>query len=232
MAAILILALPAIALASHQFSDVPTSSPFHTNISHLVESGITAGCGSGKYCPKSEVNREQMAAFLTRGLGRTALDSNEINFNQASSVYLASVRVSTGGATGGAGFVKLSANVSAVTEEPGLCPCHAFAYIQEISTGAVTSDSVVPMVDNGDGFVSGNGGIEWVFRAPSNVNRTYALAVDLVTAGTPVSSDGDLIGMLTAEYIPFGSTGGDTLGLTQVEPQTIGEPRPNKRQAP
>ena len=65
----LVLALaaaPAIVLASHQFTDVPTSNPFHGNIARLVDTGITAGCGSGKFCPKSAVTREQMAAFLVR----------------------------------------------------------------------------------------------------------------------------------------------------------------------
>jgi len=68
--AILVTALLAfpmgIALASHQFSDVPDSNPFHDDIDALVDSGVTLGCGGGKYCPKAYVNREQMAAFLNR----------------------------------------------------------------------------------------------------------------------------------------------------------------------
>lgn len=64
--AIIMLAVPAIVLASHQFSDVPASNPFHADIDALVDSGVTAGCGGGKYCPKAEVTREQMAAFLNR----------------------------------------------------------------------------------------------------------------------------------------------------------------------
>ena len=62
-----VLAFPmGIVLASHQFSDVPNSNPFHNDIDALVDSGVTAGCGGGKYCPKSAVTREQMAAFLNR----------------------------------------------------------------------------------------------------------------------------------------------------------------------
>jgi hypothetical protein len=64
-----------IALASHQFSDVPTSSPYHGDIDALFDSGVTTGCGGGKYCPKEGVTREQMAAFLNRlgalGPGKT-----------------------------------------------------------------------------------------------------------------------------------------------------------------
>ncbi len=62
-----VLAFPmGIVLASHQFTDVPNSNPFHNDIDALVDSGVTAGCGGGKYCPKSAVTREQMAAFLNR----------------------------------------------------------------------------------------------------------------------------------------------------------------------
>jgi S-layer homology domain len=61
-----VLAFPIWALASHQFSDVPDSNPFHGDISALADSGVTAGCGGGKFCPKDLVTREQMAAFMNR----------------------------------------------------------------------------------------------------------------------------------------------------------------------
>lgn len=54
------------ALASHQFSDVPTSYQFHNSIDAIADAGITTGCGGGKYCPNGLVTRGQMAAFLNR----------------------------------------------------------------------------------------------------------------------------------------------------------------------
>ncbi len=54
------------ATASPDPADVPNSNPFHADIDALVDSGVTAGCGSNRYCPKSNVTREQMAAFLNR----------------------------------------------------------------------------------------------------------------------------------------------------------------------
>jgi len=63
----LVLGIPlGVALASHQFSDVPSSNPFHADIDALVDAGVTSGCGGGKYCPSAYVTREQMAAFLNR----------------------------------------------------------------------------------------------------------------------------------------------------------------------
>lgn len=38
------------------------------DINRLAESGITGGCAADRYCPRSNVNREQMAAFLYRAL--------------------------------------------------------------------------------------------------------------------------------------------------------------------
>lgn len=62
-----LLALPiANVFASHSFTDVPTSSPYHNAIAAISNAGITSGCGGGKYCPKSLVTREQMAVFLDR----------------------------------------------------------------------------------------------------------------------------------------------------------------------
>lgn len=61
------MALPsAISLASHQFTDVPASSPYHGDIAAIRDAGVTTGCGGGRYCPKDTVTREQMAAFMNR----------------------------------------------------------------------------------------------------------------------------------------------------------------------
>jgi hypothetical protein len=48
------------------FPDVPCSSPFAPWVQELVARGITAGCGSGLYCPTAPVTREQMAVFLLK----------------------------------------------------------------------------------------------------------------------------------------------------------------------
>ena len=49
------------------FSDIG-GSPFYDDIVWLVEAGITGGCGSGRFCPNSQVSRQQMASFLVRAL--------------------------------------------------------------------------------------------------------------------------------------------------------------------
>ena len=62
----LAILLPASALALvSPFSDTD-GNPFLNNIIAMANSGITTGCGGGKFCPKGNVTREQMAAFLNR----------------------------------------------------------------------------------------------------------------------------------------------------------------------
>jgi hypothetical protein len=55
--------------ASATFADVPTSHVFFRYIEALADSGITAGCGGGNFCPDQAVSRGQMAVFLAKALG-------------------------------------------------------------------------------------------------------------------------------------------------------------------
>ena len=48
------------------FTDVPTTYWAAAWIKQLVAEGITAGCGTGTYCPEAPVTRAQMAVFLVR----------------------------------------------------------------------------------------------------------------------------------------------------------------------
>ncbi|HEU4391915.1 MAG TPA: S-layer homology domain-containing protein, partial [Blastocatellia bacterium] len=51
---------------SQRFIDVPPSHFAYAFIDDFAARGITAGCGSGRYCPDDFVNRGQMAVFLVR----------------------------------------------------------------------------------------------------------------------------------------------------------------------
>jgi hypothetical protein len=55
--------------SSATFSDVPVAHPFFQFVEALAASGITAGCGTGIYCPDSPLTRGQMAVFLAKALG-------------------------------------------------------------------------------------------------------------------------------------------------------------------
>jgi subtilisin family serine protease len=57
--------------SSQRFNDVPPANVFYNFIDRLAELQITLGCTPDHlmYCPSDPVKREQMAAFLLRGLG-------------------------------------------------------------------------------------------------------------------------------------------------------------------
>jgi hypothetical protein len=67
VAALAVVAAPAIAQNCVGFTDVPASSPFCPSVEWMKNRGITLGCGAGTtYCPNDAVSRLGMAAFLQR----------------------------------------------------------------------------------------------------------------------------------------------------------------------
>jgi uncharacterized repeat protein (TIGR01451 family) len=58
--------VPANALVSVDFLDVPPENGFHDFVNTVARNGVTAGCGAGIYCPGAAVNRAQMAVFLLK----------------------------------------------------------------------------------------------------------------------------------------------------------------------
>jgi hypothetical protein len=75
MAAFLVRALDLTQNTHSGFTDVPADSTFADDIGKLATAGVTRGCNppaNDRFCPKDNVSREQMAAFLTRALDLTA----------------------------------------------------------------------------------------------------------------------------------------------------------------
>lgn len=54
---------------SSSYSDVPTNHAYFQHIEALKASGITGGCGAGKFCPDAPVTRAQLAYFMSKALG-------------------------------------------------------------------------------------------------------------------------------------------------------------------
>ncbi len=58
--------------SAQTFSDVPLDHWAYDFVESLAASGITSGCGGGRYCPDDPVTRAQMAVFLERGINGSA----------------------------------------------------------------------------------------------------------------------------------------------------------------
>ena len=82
------------------FSDIG-GHPFEANILWLANSGITGGCGGGRFCPDQRVTREQMASFLARALDLPAAASDHF-VDDESSIHEENInRLAESGVTGG-----------------------------------------------------------------------------------------------------------------------------------
>ncbi len=69
VAAFALFLVPAAAIAAGGFTDVEDDSVFIADIQWMKDNGVTAGCNpptNDKYCPKNNVTREQMSAFMHR----------------------------------------------------------------------------------------------------------------------------------------------------------------------
>jgi hypothetical protein len=84
MAAFLQRALDLPAVSGDHFVD-DNSSQFEGAIESLVNAGITSGCGTNRFCPRSPVTRGQMAAFLQRALNLPLASGNHFTDDNGSS---------------------------------------------------------------------------------------------------------------------------------------------------
>ncbi len=69
MASFLVRAFQLEQEQSNTFADVDAGNPHFADINGLATAGITAGCGTDRFCPTLNTTRAQMATFLARALG-------------------------------------------------------------------------------------------------------------------------------------------------------------------
>jgi hypothetical protein len=74
-----LLNVPAVAVATHLFTDVADGSTHAAGIHYLAEGGITAGCTPTTYCPTDGLTRAQMGTFLHRASGNAPGTAASVN---------------------------------------------------------------------------------------------------------------------------------------------------------
>jgi hypothetical protein len=84
------------AYASHTFTDVPDTNPFHDEIDWLTQKGITTGFGDGTYRPGNPVTRQAMAAFLNRLDNGSPIELEPNNSIATADLYATQAGVVTG----------------------------------------------------------------------------------------------------------------------------------------
>lgn len=223
----LMLALPVMVSASHQFTDVRTSHTFHTAISRLYGARLTTGCSSTRFCPGANVTRGQMAAFLNRGLGRSAGEWGATgiadDWAALNDNVLGAIDLLHGGAPGGTGHVLVTASASAYSKLADTCPCELGLWLVNADTGEESSGSFQtitnvagPPDEDTNSWYAASASVSYLFTVPSGVTHTYLLGMYIRPTTAPT---GDVAGAewnLTAVYVPFGGGGGNpSLTTTQ-----------------
>ena len=215
MGALAVAVAAGTVMASHDFTDVPDSHPFHAEISNLVGAGITGGCNIGLYCPDSPVTRAQMAAFLGRGLGRAARANGMTTVlpgvagDYGPFVTLATLTISVPGTTG-TQFVNLQGEAALFTNSTRALACsQAIAcsiHLYLFDGPAQVAESFIRISADGSG---GSVPVSAVVAAPAGTSRTYTLQARTfsMNPNTAVAVLTRLIGTT----FPFGGTGGATL---------------------
>ena len=217
----LMLALPVVVSASHQFSDVPTSHTFHAAIDRAFDARLTTGCSATRFCPNANVTRGQMTAFLNRGLGRGALSVGGTGLADDWATFdngvLAAVDLVHGGAPGGTGFVQVTASASAYTTLAGVCPCELAIWVVNENTAEESAGSFQVITDipapPDEGLVEwyeGTSSVNYLFTVQSGVTNTYLLGAIIRPTTVPSGEVAGAEWNLTAVYLPFGATGGNT----------------------
>jgi|GEM_PF-5895337 len=205
----LIVAMPVLVSASHQFTDVPTSNTFHTSINNLYGARLTGGCSTGKFCPGANVTRGQMAAFLNRSLGRAVSDAGYGSeyWAELDDLVAGEVTLKTGGGTGGTAYVWVHGDFSGWTDEPGICPCEIELYLSS-SESLETSTSMYEMIgtESVQGYMNGAVSVSHLFAVPSGQSVTYYLNASIYSTLAPspeIEFDSAFAYELTAMYLPF-----------------------------
>ena len=165
------------------------------------------------------LNADQLDGLNANEIARVGLSSNTtvlIGPNSWSSAREVSITAP------GPGFVLVTGTAVALSKYPSYCyPCTLFARLRETSgnnTSPVTAASISS--DIADDWMESALTSTWVFPVAAAGVATYSL-----DTGASYTPGGDIVAdnpTLVALYVPFGSTGGTTLGADiQTSPTPV-----------
>jgi hypothetical protein len=206
----------AVPVAFATFTDVPPSNPFYDDINAIQGAGITSGCGGGNFCPTDNITRQAEAAFVHRAGARVANGSYGNQDLTTAFADLGVLTINTGGVAGHTGFVKIDANPQIFTFGSTGCPCVGEFRLLEDGVGDITPDHNWTQINevSSAGYAIDAGSLTTAVAVPTATTVTFRIqgALDAGTAATTA------FGEWTLTYVPFGSTGADTLGPTTTKP--------------
>lgn len=187
---LLVAAMPVVALASDTFSDVDTTAFYHGAVNNIAGAGITAGCGTGTYCPGNSVSRGEMAVFLNRAGAKIGFDSAVDAPLTTTASTVASVTI-TGNGSG-------ATAVNMVKVDASFTNTGAEAITVNLTDGTTPSRSVTVAA-------GASASLTWAYEAPAAAATTFSLQAAASATTSTVS------GEITAIQGLFGPDGGNSL---------------------
>jgi hypothetical protein len=137
------LAIPAMAVADHVFSDVADDSTHANGIHYVAEAGITSGCTATAYCPGASLTRGQMATFLHRASGNAPGVDASVNAASVASDAVVTVSASNEVINGTSNFLNVQCPAGTVVVGGGGNSSSSAWYLESSFADSATSWRVV-----------------------------------------------------------------------------------------
>lgn len=197
-------AVPAVVLASHDFSDVPTGSTYHQTISNIKAAGITVGCTPTTYCPDDPVTRGQMSAFLNRAAGRGGVFTDTgVSLGDTYGDIVSGTITTTG-----AGWILATASSMAYTDSTTGCACQIAMQLTDPTP--TTSYFFGDELENATPTTRAYSALSNTYLFPVSTKGQHTVTVQMSRSGTAnVFADA----ALTLVWVPFGPSGGGYSGV-------------------
>ncbi|MEO6349163.1 MAG: S-layer homology domain-containing protein [Candidatus Limnocylindrales bacterium] len=226
MIATLVLTVPAVVFASHQFNDVPDSNQFHNEISAIAGAGIAAGFGDGGFHPSAPVTRQAMAAFMERGLGHIVHDgqtiaSSSVDVDAGSAfsphTLVKELSITVPGASNNFGptqvvylhgRIELTGEMRSTPYGLAGCACMFGANLQDVTGSSYSPDAFATFETLGLATMSYSMVVDTVFVVPPGPRtfRLYVWLADRVDATNAASWSVPSTSTFTAMTFPFGTS--------------------------
>jgi photosystem II stability/assembly factor-like uncharacterized protein len=182
------------------FGDIPTGHWAESFITSLFNSGVTAGCGNGNYCPDDPISRGQMAVFLVTSLGQSPVPCTgrfvDVPIGHPFCGFIEQIFSGGAGITAGCDFrgpafcvdepvtrAQMAVFIeAAVGNAPNICTGTRFTDVTPVALGDAFCGFIERLADDGI-----TGGCTPTTFCPFDAVTRAQMAVFLVTAPPPLN---------------------------------------------
>jgi hypothetical protein len=194
-------AFAGVAVANHQWSDVPTGNFFHESIDNFTAAGCASGYPDGTFHPTEPVLRQQMARFVNSCGGRIWFDEGTNNNVTTSATTIATAEMVSGAVGDGAGRVLVTVTGRATTSSTSGFPCEV-----DVQLGSSTPEHLyLDLPENtGEGIEDVMGSVQQSFLLPADSNSVQQVTVKK-NSGCAATIIANV--QVSATYWPFDASG-------------------------